>query len=632
MRLALLGLELVLVALALGIASLALPNVMPLPAVGRFAAGFAATPFVVASTSLFVALVWPGAPSEVLALAPGGLALVILWCHRLVIGHVIRRLSFVQLRDPFFLILVIGVIWTAVLIAFRIVYFTQEPLGNSDAVAYLQAAKHFATNRTFFDIPGMRGLEDGTLRGDPHGPLWIAWLASALVWDIGTDNLANTFVRLPVEASFLFFFASVVAAASALRMRYFIFVCLLVSIAVPRLYGTVTDGDRNSFRLAALLLLSSFLLAHLRPNLSRATQLPALMAGAALVAFCIQGHALALVLVPIVVAAWSVVVLAARFPPLRLAILHGVLACGFIIGALHVVEAYWQTGSIIGDNVSEWSQVQGTVYEQSIDQRNAGRIGDGADPAWRMVLTIMRDKGWPSVIAFIVLMAGAGGLLWRRTKERTITILEWRAIVLGAWFVAHTLFVLGVFDVGRLRFGASTVINLRYAMQWHLAAALLAAWGIAFALEQARTRIPLLIGLAAPLALSLGTVLLVERSWAYYPTRGYIVMTALLNELAREMPPACQILSEDAGVNFYTERPVVQLYSKYQRDLLAARTPSELNSLLSERGFCLVVLYDGLYVDVAGPETPIVRLLDSNAFRRHNASPWRIYVRVGVGT
>src|SRR5262249_20429980 len=39
-----------------------------------------------------------------------------------------------------FLVLVIGVVWTAVLTAFRIVYFAQEPLGNSDAVTYAQAA------------------------------------------------------------------------------------------------------------------------------------------------------------------------------------------------------------------------------------------------------------------------------------------------------------------------------------------------------------------------------------------------------------------------------------------------------------------------------------------------------------
>ena len=136
------------------------------------------------------------------------------------------------------------------------------------------------------EIAGMRGLEDGTLRGDPHGPLWIAWLASALMWGANVNGLAHTIVRLPFEASFLFFFSAVVAVASVLRTRYFILVALLVSIAVPRLYGTVTDGDRDSFRLTALLLLSSFLLAHLRPKLSTATHPLALVLGAALVAFC----------------------------------------------------------------------------------------------------------------------------------------------------------------------------------------------------------------------------------------------------------------------------------------------------------------------------------------------------------
>ena len=625
MNTALFGVELLLLALGLGMASLTLPKAIPLPAAGRFAFGFAATPFIVALAILVATLVWPGVPARLLALTPGILAAALIWCCRSVIAHVAGRRSHAQLRDPVFLVLVIGVVWTAVLIAFRIVYFAQEPLGNSDAVQYLQEAKQFATHRSFVEIAGMRGLEDGTLRGDPHGPLWIAWLASALMWGGNVNGLAHTIVRLPFEASFLFFFSAVVAVASVLRTRYFILVALLVPIAVPGLYGTVTDGYRDSFRLAALLLLSSFLLAHLRPKLSRATHPLALVLGAALVAFCVQGHALALVLVPIVVAAWCLVVLAARFPLHRLFILNCALSLGFIIGGLQVIDAYWRTGSIMGDNVFEWDQVKGTAYEHSVDQRNAGRIGDGADPAWRMVLTVARDKGWPSVVAFLVLIGGTAVLVRRRSKGYAMTIRGWRAVALGAWFVVHTLFLLGVFDLGRLRFGAMTIINLRYAMQWYLAAALLAAWGLAFTL----TRTPLLAGLTA-LALSLGTVVLVEQTWTYYPTRGYYGMSAVLNGLARRMPASCKIISEDTGVNFYAERPVVQLYSKYQRDLLAARTSSELDSLLLDRGFCVVVIYSGLYVDVAGPETPLARLLESSTFRRHDAQPWRIYVRAGV--
>ena len=626
MNMALLAIELLLLGLGMGIVALAIPKAIPLPATGRFAFGFATTPFLVASIILFFTVIWPGIPKVVLALAPVVLAVALLWHCRPLIAQLVRHRSHTQLRDPVFLILLVGVIWTAVLVAFRIIYFAQEPLGNSDALYYLLEAKRFATQRSFSAIAGMRGLEDGTLRGDQHGPLWVAWLASALVWNTNPgDLLENTIVRLPFGASFFFFFFSVVAVASALRTRYVILVSLLASVAVPMLYGTLTDGSRDSFRLAGLLLLSSFLLAHLRPNLRRVTSLSALIMSAALAAFAVQGHGLALVLVPIVVSTWGVVVLAARLPFQRLVIVGCTLGIGFVIGALHVVDATWRTGSLTGDNVLEWDQVKGTPYEGSVEERNKRRIGNGDDPIWRIALTVMRDRGWPSVGAFLVLIGGLGTLI-HGAKTHFITIRQWRAITVSAWFLSYTLVVLGLFDFSRIQLGAWTILNSRYGMQWHMAAALVAAFGISLTLSRLRIRIPIL-AIVGALLLSLGTILLVVCTWPYYPTGVYQNVAATLKELVRPLPPSCRILSEEQGLPFYVEGQVVQIYSKYERDLLVARTPSELESLLAQQSFCVVVLYQGLYIDVAGPETPFARVLESKAFTRHDVLPWRIYVR-----
>jgi hypothetical protein len=630
MKTSILGIELILLALGLGIASLGLPKALPLPAAGRFAFGITATPFVVGTIILFVTFVWPGVPSSLLALAPGLVALPLLWFYRSLIVWLAHRVSYASFRDPVVIVLLIGVLGTGLLIALRIMYFAQEPLGNSDAMQYLQEAKHFAALRSFFDLAGMRGLEDGTLRGDPHGPLWIAWLASALVWETNAaGDFTKTLVRLPFEASFLIFFTSVAAFASAFRSKYYVLAALLACIAIPRLYGTITAGDRDSFRLAALLLLASYLLAHLRPNLSRVTNISAAVIGAAVTAFAVQGHGLALVLVPIMLAAWCVVVLLGRFP------LHGALVLlvpvgfGFLIGSLQVIDAYWHTGSLMGDNVFEQDVTKGTAYGDSIGKRNDLRIGDGADPIWRMVLTVARDRGWPSIAAVFVVLSGFVVLLRRMMRGQGLTIVQWRGILLGAWFVAYTLFVLGLFDIGRAHFGAWTIMNIRYSMQWHLAAALIAALGFAFVLARAKTRMPLLAILLA-FTLSLGTAILVMRTWEYYPTRAYENVSAILDGLVRPLRPSCRILAEDTGIGFYVERPVIQLYAKSERALLAANTPAKLDQLLSQRGFCVIVIYNGLYIDVAGPTTPFAQLLESKAFKRRDASPWRIYVREGA--
>jgi hypothetical protein len=625
MNTALLSIELLVLGLGLGSASLASPRAIPLPATGRFAFGFATTPFVVASVVFLVSLIWPGAPRIVLVVAPAILTAALLWCCWRAILHVVRHRSSVQSRDMTFFILAIGVLLTAMLIAGRMIFFAQQPLGDADALSYLQEAKHFAAHRSFAAIAGMRGLEDGTLRGDQHGPLWVTWLASALMWGTNPGALERTLVRLPFEATIFFFFFSVIAVASALRVKYFALVSLLASVAVPRLFGTITAGDRDSFRLTGLLLLSSLLLAHLRPNLSRGTTWTALIVSAALVAFALQGHGLALVLVPLIVVTWGIVVVSARLPFLRIIVLGCALGVGFVVGASHVIDATWRTGSMTGDNVYEWDQEKGTPYEGSIEEWNKGQIGHGDDPLWRIGFTIARDGGWPGLVALLAIIGGFGRLIYG-ANVKSITVRQWRAICLGGWLIGYTLVVLGLFDLGRFQLGAWTIMNIRYSMQWYVAAALLAALGLSVVFSLLKAPLPLL-AIAGALILSVGTASLIVSTWPYYPTGEYQSVSTALDELVKPLSPSCRILSEDQGINFYTQRPVVQLFSKYQRALLAAPTASELDSLLAQQHFCIVLLYNGLYVDMAGPETPFALLLKSKEFRRHDLLAWRIYVR-----
>jgi hypothetical protein len=120
---------------------------------------------------------------------------------------------------------------------------------------------------------------------------------------------------------------------------------------------------------------------------------------------------------------------------------------------------------------------------------------------------------------------------------------------------------------------------------------------------------------------------ILTQTWTMHAQGGYRDMTAKLNDLSELLPAECRILSEDTGVNFYAQRPVIQLYSKTQRPILHAKTAAEIDQLLSERHLCAVVLYSGLYIDIAGAETPLMQTLESKLFTRHEHLTWRIYMR-----
>lgn len=624
--------ELLLLAAGLGLVAVANPYSIPLPRVGRLAFGIAATPFVVGSTLLLATLIWPGLPTWMLASAPGLLGLVLIALY--VRGAGLLRPVWRNLRvprDSLGLLQIAGIAVVILLIGFRLAYYLQQPTGNSDGLQYLEQAKDFVQHRNFFEISGIWGRPDGTLRGDPHGSLWIAYLASGLSWGLASGHpLSEILIRLPFQASLVLFLPAVVAFASAFRTKYAIFLAVLAALAVPNIFGASIGGDRDAFRLSALLLLAAFLLAHLRPGICRNSCPSTWILASALSAFAVQGHGLAQILVPLTVMTWLCIAIMARLPIGRAALLSSAAAIGFVIGASHVISAYYWTGSITGDNVVAAQQVQGTIYEKGLIDRDAARIGEGDDPVVRMGITVGRDHGWPSIAAALVLLFGAASLAKRYSSKRPLTAVEWRPVLLGAWFVGNTLLLLGVFDLGSMKLGAWTVLNLRYAMQWYLVAALFAAWGIGAALSELEARSRPLgrsIGMAVIAGLSLGTAFLITKTWLYYPTPGYVNLTQKLNAAAHALPPSCRILSEDTGVNFYAERPVVQLYSKSQHELLQAKDAATLDKLLAEQNLCAVVLYTGLYVDMAGPDTPFAQLLGSEVFTRLDALPWRIYVR-----
>jgi hypothetical protein len=624
------------VLLAAGLAAAALRSnaVLPMPVSGRVAVGLAATPFVSATLAAAIMTLWPGQPVMLLALLPllAGLFLVV--AMRRAAGDIAAALRGVSWPEPLFWIAAACLAVLAFIVLTRMAHYVVQPTGNSDSLQYLAQAQHLLGHRSLFAYSGIEGLPDGTLRGDAHGVLWIAYLASALAMAPADDTVAaDALARVAFQLALCGYLAAGIAVASLFRLRLAVPFAIVFLLAVPSLSGASIGGDRDAFRLAALLMLLAFLLAHARSRFVFVRHPGVALLACMLGFWSMQGHGLALVLVPVLTGVWFLACIALRLPVLRGFVLALAVAIGFGVAAWPVASAYLRTGSPVGENVAAAQVLEGTPYLKGVSQRDEARVGAGADRLARIGITIGRDAGWPSLLALATLAALVVAALKRWRAGSASRADATAPVLLAAWFVALSLLLLDALPLGYFEIGAWTVLNLRYAMQWYVAAGLLAAWGIAALLVAAQRRLPqrglVVAGLAGG-ALIFGTLMTartLERGWPIYQTGTYRIFADGLNALTASLPARCRILSEDTGVNFHARRTVVQMYSRHLVPLMREQSPQALVERLDARDLCVVVLYTGLYIDTAGPETPLARALASDAFRLHDAAPWRIYIR-----
>jgi hypothetical protein len=622
-------------ALALGMT----PRLLPLPIVGRVAFGIAATPFATASLVVLLMTLWPGQPAWLLALLPGLTGLALLLMGRPTLRKICGSARETRWRDPLLWITGACLAFLAWIVLVRVAHYAVRPTANSDALQYLAEARHLLSHRSLPAYSGIEGLPDGTLRGDAHGVLWIAYLASALGFAPGADSVAqDALARIAFQFPLAAYLGAGVACASLIRLPMAIPLSVVLLLAVPGLSGTSIGGDRDAFRLAALLLLSTFLLAHARAALLHAIRPAVLMLTVVLGAWALQGHGLAIVLVPVLTSVWFLSALILRLAAFRALLLTAAVAIGFTIAAQPVISAYLRTGSPVGDNVAASDILKGTVYVQGTSKRDETRISTGSDRITRIGITIERDGGWPSAVAVMTLLAVAFSPAWRRRRFVGFQASPVVPFLLSAWFVAATLLLFDALPLGHFTIGAWTVLNARYAMQWYVAAGLLAAWGIATAVDIVRrlfpTRTVLTRAFSAGVLIA-GTALTgraLKYGWPVYETEVYRVFTSRLEQATKALPTNCAILSEDTGVNFHATRTVIQMYSTTVLPMMRIETPQAVLDWLDSRHLCAVVLYSGLYIDTAGPDTPLAQLLASDAFRLENAAPWRIYIRSSYST
>ena len=672
----LLVLSYIAIATGLIVAAYRASSLLPANAVGRIAFGFACTPFVVASLTTLMITIWPGVPTKVLSLFPCfvGFALaafgtafrinpkqllrwitdlpprlLMYWVVALCLVAHFQPLTGFFIFSSLALILilcaytesttkkvlhrsidsisygVIGIcfIFIGYVVISRLSFSAGEATTNSDALQYLFGAKHLLSHRNIFEFSGLEGTVDGTLRGDAHGILWIAFLASALSFGETLDTSAqDSLARIAFQLVMLSYFASGVALASVFRFRGAILAAVILLLLVPFLQLSSFVGSRDAFRLAGLLLLMSFLLYQSTPTL-RGNLCRTLLLASLLGAWALQGHGLSIILVPLITASWFGTIVALRSPVLRALMISTAIAVGTLLAASPVISAYYHTGSPLGNNLDAKEFLSQTPYAKGFEKRLDERYESDTSLGKRIKSIYERDSGIPSVIAVVTLIMLTWILFAPSSKQLISKEQKFIAVMLSVWFVGQTIVLLDWLPLGYFEIGNWALINPRYSMQWYVVAALLAAWGITFTISLISDRFkpikiaPHLILGAALIGVTSSTYFLLERRWPTVSAWHYPSMLKNIDLHFEHLSPDCLVISEDPGTSFHSQYKIIQLYSRAMMPLFRFDTPKAVVEWLKSKGFCGVILYSGMYMDAAGPDTPFLKALNSDHFSIH---------------
>ncbi len=162
----------------------------------------------------------------------------------------------------------------------------------------MNEALHFATRRTLDSIPSFDGEPWDVIAGHPHGFLYQAFLAHALlVGDLHDPGFPRDLsARIAFQLVFTCLLLAIAAADALFRRRGTIAVALLLTFAVEPLQYISQSSSRDAFRVVPLIALAIVLCA---PLVRRARQGAgwAVLCGV-LAAWAISAHALNLFALP----------------------------------------------------------------------------------------------------------------------------------------------------------------------------------------------------------------------------------------------------------------------------------------------------------------------------------------------
>jgi hypothetical protein len=580
--------NLLLISLALGSLTFQLPRALPLPGHTRFLIGFCLAPFATGLWMLVLAAVAPGAGRVWFILPPPLLSIgVLLALARRIVPHGRRVLMKVRLSHRWtFILTSLAAAGVAGIVLIKLITLAGRPVIGFDALQYLGETYTFAEKRSLASLNGFRDAPDGTRRGDIHGPLWPAFLAHSLL-HTGDDHLGYPYdqaTRAAFQVTMVYMGLSVLALAGALRQPGTGALALILLALAPQFGSVANSSGRDAFRIIPLMLLAA-LLAGLSPaRLQRSFPVAAWFFLALFSALSLAGHALgALAVIGLFLAWWAWhLVMKTRWSSLVFAGLA--VGAGLILGGTHYIQAYLETGRLMGDQFYNDAALAGTPLEQANQKIEKDRLEGTETLGQRVSLLLARDGYRLSIPGLLAALFTIAWLLNLKSPHRRRPI-----VLFGLTVLASTLPVLGAFDLFGFKFSEWFVRNFRYAVHWYGFAAVLLAglltWGRSVAEKSGNDR----SGRAWRAGFALFTISAaflairtVNTSWTIstWEEAGFAEDIAMLQDTLEQLPEGKNLLLDDLKYNYYLGNRAVLLYSFPTWPLIQARSEGEAGQAL----------------------------------------------------
>lgn len=589
---------------------------------GRFLLGLATAPYLIAGFTLAVAALHP-VPPLIFAFAPLLLNLAIIigiFCRTRgrflpLIGGRFRRGFARVVKSPPMLIAFAGL---AVTCAYAFPVFSNNfragPVGG-DATVYLAHAQYFAGVRDSWALPGPYGLSDGSLRGDIHGPVWSAYLASALA-AAGLGQPAATaaapsaiLITVPLLALAIF------AALSQLRQPSVPAVAVLFLLFAPVFAYVTYAHSRDAFRLIPVVLtlgaLAAYRLQLSGPGAWRIDARHLLLF--ALGAMTGAGHAIGVFVLPLAGAGWLFFHLC-RLPSRRWpAIAPDAVKVAASLGlGLTVAYGHLFVASIAGHsaafdlNVAD--AVAGTPYEGHVLDYDRQRILNPLVERFPVLSLVWNDNGtiFNAILIFIIIYSVIYVIL---NIKRDLAVVEKYLLFFSMAFLAQMMLPFGLFDLSGFELSKWVAMNPRYSMHIHLIAAVLLSLivfrevdRLAGRERQGRRALPfigpvsrdgtaaILSGLAVSALVAYAFASVADR-WRNVVDTDIVAAAVQIDAALAARPRDCRMLSEVSQMLYYSARPRTILSSTKNRDLYRASSAEEISELLRARNVCAILAY-----------------------------------------
>jgi len=613
------------------------------------------------------AFAFPNTPLSLFAYLPSilviGLGLIVLRYLRPNIA--VKRLVVwrgrkpLQSYDPLFVTVVCCVLYLVITSTPTLLHNAISIPTGGDATQYLAQAQDFATHRTTNLIIGGEGREDGSLRGDMHGPFWTAYLASS----VAAANISLEQIH-PSPAG-----AIIVTVPLFLLALYTLFnfrssgttfgLLLLFVLSMPVLGYIGSYASREAFRIIPLILLCGLLLSYVRRFPEHQERLlPVSIVVFMLCFFTAAGHTLSIFLLPLLLVGSYTSILLGRSHPTdnfkykcQVGLYFAVASVlGSALGFSHLIINYVSTGTPTGGNVTADEVLLGTPYFQHLIAYNADRVTNEMVLTWPVLYLVSDSVDFlhKTLAVFGVLIAiyALVTALKRGFTNQRSSASQVGLTALSLILLCEMLLFFGIFDYGVYQVSKWLPMNFRYTFQHYIFFATLCSIVLVNSYErltfwtEKKIRQPeprqlykiggTLFAILSVIALTVTAQSNLDKTLSPVDPTTLQESVKLFESALTDKSENCLYLNEVDQLTYYWSRPRRMLFSLANRPLFTFETNEEIDSYFEEKQICGIAAYSNFIIATLPPDLPLARYLRNEKYISMIGKPddyIRFYIR-----